>query len=177
MKSVQYDSSGFMTLQQHYYWNVFIWHCGYKQALHCRLFVHYWMLYQTGECSAFVNMFCWRLNWWQLMTQYDTRKQHSLTTHRVEICWVPLFKWTNQPPDQFTLAEEKVITFGVGREDRGTVVFFNRRDQSKFPSICLQPNVADNDIFTEVMRLFRQRKCTWGRAQIWISLDYKVDLL
>lgn len=59
----------------------------------------------------------------------------------------PLFKWTNWPPDQFTVVEEKGTKFCVGQEDRDTLVFVFLTDviqQSKFSyafpgAICSQP--------------------------------------
>lgn len=77
-----------------------------------------------------------------------------------------MFKWTNRPPDQFTVVEEKGTKFCVGQEDRDTLVLFfsYRCDSAVEILICLswsnlQPTVTDNDAFIEVMRLFRQRNC------------------
>lgn len=62
--------------------------------------------------------------WYNVIPENSTRSQQTQCLSAVETCWVPFFKWTNQPADQFTAVEGTGITLGVGQEDRGTVVFF-----------------------------------------------------
>ena len=123
-----------------------------------------------------VTLFCWRLCssqatdrccWYNLIPDYDIHKTHTHETVQYKHAeFLPLLKWTNQPPDQFSVVEAKCMKGGGGLGVQSHSCFFliDVIQQPKFPSICLswsnmQPTMVCYDDFAEVMRPLRWREC------------------